>query len=613
MKRPCKIAITCEGIGPQPEPDWPVTNYSAEAPDPLVFADIVYPGIGIDPQGCFYTRDCPSFTANGCYGVVYSAESQETADTLAAASMLNCPPPFPPGTGRIYANDERTATARCPNGTSFTYTVLAGTLVSPLLDDIFGPAWQEMANDWAESYALQKVSELMSCIEPPPRRRRIPGHGPTLLDNPTQICFGESIDPDQCSYSVTGPGSGADYNFSIVDGSLPAGTELVKVDHNTAVIQGTPTECGNFPFTVRATRSDLPYIVLEVPDYLIVFGITTPSPLPDAHCDKPYSVQLVAEGGNAPYLFSVNPDSSMPPGLTLDTNGLIHGTPTSCPAVFSFAIDVEDSSTEDIGGPFHCTYDFSLTLRGPKITNAPGDGVECSPYGPFQFTSCPSGCTFSGSFPADLTMTSAGLVSGTPRVRGTVSATVTATDPEGNSNTYTFTFDIASIVGDTTEFPGGSGILYQRCKSIEDLGNWRESDGQLHGALPGGKGVIGSPAHSENEGIITVTIERNIVTPQRFYCVNFINRCSAPSFQIQAVLNWTLSDSGSGDFVQIDCLAAGSSISAWAVHKTVNGSASGVATVDGTVREMRLWVDFTQVGADPNNHTATVSVQFTEI
>jgi aminopeptidase N len=63
--------------------------------------------------------------------------------------------------------------------------------------------------------------------------------------------------------------------------------------------------------------------------------------LPDAFVNKPYSQQLLAAGGKAPYTWSAV-DVSLPIGLSISPSGLLSGTPSD-PGVYSIYLTVSDS------------------------------------------------------------------------------------------------------------------------------------------------------------------------------------------------------------------------------------------------------------------------------
>ncbi len=65
--------------------------------------------------------------------------------------------------------------------------------------------------------------------------------------------------------------------------------------------------------------------------------------IPDAVQGLAYSAQLVATGGTPPYVFNLN-SGSFPAGLTINTAGLISGTPTTVSGPFSPVVKVTDSA-----------------------------------------------------------------------------------------------------------------------------------------------------------------------------------------------------------------------------------------------------------------------------
>jgi Putative Ig domain len=68
--------------------------------------------------------------------------------------------------------------------------------------------------------------------------------------------------------------------------------------------------------------------------------ITTKT-LPDGWAGDAYEAQLRATGGAPPYQWALDPQSKLPPGLTLSRAGLISGTP-NLPGVFTFTIELRD-------------------------------------------------------------------------------------------------------------------------------------------------------------------------------------------------------------------------------------------------------------------------------
>ena len=106
------------------------------------------------------------------------------------------------------------------------------------------------------------------------------------------------------------------------------------------------------------------------------------TPLPDgAECATYSAAAPVIEGGTEPFTWSVSA-GSLPPGLTLASDGSITGTPTQVGA-FTFTLQVVDSSEPTLTG----TADFTVNI-------APGCGTHPANHGADVSSashSCPTG------------------------------------------------------------------------------------------------------------------------------------------------------------------------------------------------------------------------------
>ncbi|HEU4416823.1 MAG TPA: putative Ig domain-containing protein, partial [Candidatus Angelobacter sp.] len=129
-----------------------------------------------------------------------------------------------------------------------------------------------------------------------------------------------------------------------------------------------------------------------------------------------YTTTLASFGGNSPVSWSVF-SGSLPPGLTLDpATGIISGSPTAA-GTFSFTLELTDSSTPT---PTFAFRNLSITIAVPLVigTTSLNDGVIGAAYS--QTLSASGGnSTFtwtlaSGSLPAGLQLSAAGVIGGTP-------------------------------------------------------------------------------------------------------------------------------------------------------------------------------------------------------
>lgn len=139
-----------------------------------------------------------------------------------------------------------------------------------------------------------------------------------------------------------------------------------------------------------------------------------------------YADTIDTDGGAPPLVFTVV-SGSLPPGLGFEQNDNfsvdISGTPTTAGS-YSFTVQVVDK----LGNFMRKTY--SMEVVG--ITNSPTQGQVGVAYS-FQYTAAggTSPYTFaitSGSLPAGLSMSTSGLITGTPTTSGVTAFTVKVTD-----------------------------------------------------------------------------------------------------------------------------------------------------------------------------------------
>lgn len=173
-------------------------------------------------------------------------------------------------------------------------------------------------------------------------------------------------------------------------------------------------------------------------------GVTvTTTQLQSAQVGIPYFVSLTAQGGSGSgeFVWSVASGSTLPPGLSLSSTGLLFGTPTQVGST-TFAVQAAD-----VGTPQYPSKPESYTLKvlppGLQITTYElPDGTLGAPYnavvsatggtpklganGPlYQWSIVPG----SGTLPAGLTLNSTtGVIAGVPSVAGTQGFSIEATD-----------------------------------------------------------------------------------------------------------------------------------------------------------------------------------------
>ena len=231
------------------------------------------------------------------------------------------------------------------------------------------------------------------------------------------------------------------------------------------MISGTPTGTGTANFTVKVTDSlslsDTQTLSITIVAAPVGPTITTTS-LPGGTVGTAYSRTLLASGGTGTLVWSLGL-GSLPANLSLSSAGVISGTPTGT-GTANFTVKVTDSlSLSD-------TQALSITMVaapvGPTITTTSDDlasrGTVGTPYS--ETLAEPGTGTLAwsldlGSLPANLSLSSAGVISGTPTGTGTANFTVKVTDSLSLSNAQLLSITIvAAPVGPTittTTLPNG--------------------------------------------------------------------------------------------------------------------------------------------------------------
>jgi formylglycine-generating enzyme required for sulfatase activity len=164
------------------------------------------------------------------------------------------------------------------------------------------------------------------------------------------------------SQALAATGGQPPYGWSLISGSLPAGLTLAP----NSVISGTPTSNGTNNFTVQVTDALSATATQALTLYISPPLQVTTSALVDGTNGLAYNQQLSAANGQPPYSWSLL-SGALPTGLTLASNGLISGTPTTN-GLFNFTVEVTDTHFST------ATQALSLAISLPfiYITNSAG-------------------------------------------------------------------------------------------------------------------------------------------------------------------------------------------------------------------------------------------------
>lgn len=241
------------------------------------------------------------------------------------------------------------------------------------------------------------------------------------------------------TFSLAATGGAPPYHYSTTPGyaAVPGmrvqdGQPLPNGITSTGAWLGVLATPGTFSSSIRVVDSigtvlDRPFTV-TVTDLAMVSSSSPPKPV----VGVPYSFQLRAYGGSGSYSWSL-PSSSfaLPLGLAMDSTGLIAGTPLSAGG-YSTTLSLTDTATN---ASFLTS--LSWNVNPFDITSGPvlPRGTVGVPYAQtLSAPGCGTGCTWSGSVGSGLTLTSAGLLSGTPFGTSSSTFTVTATGSNGSAS-----------------------------------------------------------------------------------------------------------------------------------------------------------------------------------
>jgi hypothetical protein len=278
---------------------------------------------------------------------------------------------------------------------------------------------------------------------------------------------GSAITP--ISLSTSG-GNGA-VTYSVKSGTLPQGLQIAGNQ-----ITGTPTAptvAGGNAVIFQATDSSTPTPSTVTSSTItfvanpVTLAITTTT-LPAGATSTGYSYQLTSTGGTGVITWSLGAGSLTGTGLSLSNTGLISGTPTAAQSGLSLTFQATDSATNQqqtksvtlaltVAGPLSITTGSSLPIAVPStaytqtLAAAGGSGTGYT-------WSVTSGATGTYSLASlNLSVSSAGVVSGTPSVAGFASFTVQVKDSANNTATASFTVSTAPTLSLPVPNPASLG------------------------------------------------------------------------------------------------------------------------------------------------------------
>jgi hypothetical protein len=358
-----------------------------------------YNGYGELGTGDFTTRTYPS-KVNGLPGIM---SDHTISATFAADSFIIT----------VFAGDNGTVTGppSVTYGSSATYTITPATgyhVAEVLVDG--GSVGAVSSYTFSAITANHTISATFA----------INSYSVTVtagtggnITGPDSIIYGDSA-----IYTITA-GSGYTVSSVSVDGASIGAVSSYTFSSVTA------------NHTIAATFAAIPPLIV------------TTSTLFDGYLTSVYSQTLAATGGTLSYTWSIT-SGTLPAGLSLNSaTGVISGTPTATGSA-TFTVQVNDAGGTTAARSLTITV-FALPAVSTASFSAGTVGSAFSAA--LAATGGKASVTWSiasGTLPAGLTLSSAGVISGTPTTASTSTFTVRVTDANGKAATRSLSITVTA-------------------------------------------------------------------------------------------------------------------------------------------------------------------------
>jgi hypothetical protein len=256
------------------------------------------------------------------------------------------------------------------------------------------------------------------------------------------------------STNLTTTGGAPTKTFSISSNDLPP---LFAINATTGQIANLPLVAGTYNFDVAIADSEGR---TGSKSHSIVIGpqiaITTTT-LPNGTTGVAYNQPVATSGGSTPLSFAVT-SGALPNGLSLSTTPTslsITGTPTVA-NTFNFTITVTDTWGSTASQAYIVIISNPLTISPATLPNGT-TGVSYSQSITSGGGRAPVTFSATGTLPTGVTLSSGGLLSGTPTAANTFNFSVTATDADLRTATQAYAVIIADPLTITTaSLPNGT-------------------------------------------------------------------------------------------------------------------------------------------------------------
>jgi uncharacterized repeat protein (TIGR01451 family) len=274
-------------------------------------------------------------------------------------------------------------------------------------------------------------------------------------------------------------------------GGTLSGTTSANAVNGVAIFSNLSINTAGNGYTLSATSSGLTSATSTAFNIGCPAITVSPATLPSGTMGIAYSQTLTASGGSSGSFSFAITSGALPSGMNLSSSGLLSGTPGG-PGNFNFTITATDNNL--------CTgsRSYTLVINCPLITLSPAtlpNGTINVSYSqsitasngtpPFRFA------ITAGALPQGLSLSTSGLIFGTPTAVGSFKFTATATDAFGCTGTRIYQLTIVcptitlSIPSSGAPVSGEVGTAYSQTITASG-GRSPFSFAVTAGALPNG-------------------------------------------------------------------------------------------------------------------------------
>jgi len=253
--------------------------------------------------------------------------------------------------------------------------------------------------------------------------------------------YAQATNPIPLTLNAAAPGQQIATLTIAIGAAAPVGPYTLTVDtavaktglanENGTLVEDTGTPASFTTVNGSVTVTSCPTITVS------------PTTLPGGQVGQAYSQNVTASGGTGPYAYSAT--GSLPPGVTLSAAGLLSGTPTAG-GPYNFTVNVTDANL--------CpgSRAYTLTIGAcPTITVGPATSPDATLGKAYSLQLTASGGTGPYTYstadplPAGLTLSAAGLLSGTPTAVGATTFSVAAKDANNCTGSKSVTVTVYAL------------------------------------------------------------------------------------------------------------------------------------------------------------------------